>query len=151
MPTSDTRSWRQRLAAYQQPSAGRSILEIVITAAPLAAIWGAAWVAAHFGLWWLALLLAVPAALFLVRLFMIQHDCGHGSFFRTRWANDVLGHVLGVVTLTPYTDWRRSHAGHHATTGNLIIFLDDGSRFELKLQVVQLGSPGAVQRSRTDI
>ena len=65
------------------------------------------------------LLLAVPAAGFLVRLFMIQHDCGHGAFFRAQLANDWVGRVLGIVTLTPYDVWRRSHALHHATTGNL--------------------------------
>jgi omega-6 fatty acid desaturase (delta-12 desaturase) len=65
------------------------------------------------------LLLAVPAAGFLVRLFMIQHDCGHGSFFRHRVTNDWIGRVIGVLTLTPYDFWRRTHAAHHATSGNL--------------------------------
>jgi acyl-lipid omega-6 desaturase (Delta-12 desaturase) len=50
---------------------------------------------------------------------MIQHDCGHGSFFRRRWANDALGRAIGVLTLTPYAYWRRSHAIHHASSGNL--------------------------------
>ena len=63
--------------------------------------------------------MAVPAAGFLVRLFMIQHDCGHGSFFRRRVANDWVGRVLGALTLTPYDHWRRSHAIHHASSGNL--------------------------------
>jgi omega-6 fatty acid desaturase (delta-12 desaturase) len=61
----------------------------------------------------------VPAAGFLVRLFMIQHDCGHGSFFRHRLANDWVGRVIGVLTLTPYHFWQRTHAMHHATSGNL--------------------------------
>jgi acyl-lipid omega-6 desaturase (Delta-12 desaturase) len=65
------------------------------------------------------LLLAAPAAGFLVRLFMIQHDCGHGSLFRHRLANDWLGRVIGVLTLTPYDFWRRAHGIHHATSGNL--------------------------------
>jgi omega-6 fatty acid desaturase (delta-12 desaturase) len=65
------------------------------------------------------LLIAVPTAGFLVRLFMNQHDCGHGSFFRNRRANDWVGRVLGVVTLTPYDHWRECHASHHATSGNL--------------------------------
>src|SRR5262245_38060174 len=69
--------------------------------------------------YWLSLLLAVPAAGFLVRLFMIQHDCGHGAFFRHRVANDWIGRVIGVLTLTPYDFWRRTHAIHHATSGNL--------------------------------
>jgi omega-6 fatty acid desaturase (delta-12 desaturase) len=64
-------------------------------------------------------LLAVPASGFLVRLFMIQHDCGHGAFFRSRLANDWVGRVIGVLTLTPYDCWRRAHAIHHATSGNL--------------------------------
>jgi omega-6 fatty acid desaturase (delta-12 desaturase) len=55
----------------------------------------------------------------LVRLFLIQHDCGHGAFFRHRWLNDWVGRVIGVFTLTPYDVWRRDHAMHHATTGNL--------------------------------
>jgi omega-6 fatty acid desaturase (delta-12 desaturase) len=61
----------------------------------------------------------VPAAGFLVRLFLIQHDCGHGSFFRHRLANDWVGRAIGVFTLTPYDMWRREHAIHHATAGNL--------------------------------
>jgi omega-6 fatty acid desaturase (delta-12 desaturase) len=69
--------------------------------------------------YWLSLVIAVPAAGFLVRLFMIQHDCGHGAFFRHRWANDWAGRAIGVVTLTPYDHWRRSHAIHHANSGNL--------------------------------
>ncbi len=67
----------------------------------------------------LSLLLAIPAAGFLVRLFLIQHDCGHGAFFRHRLANDWIGRVIGVLTFTPYDVWRRSHALHHATTGDL--------------------------------
>jgi omega-6 fatty acid desaturase (delta-12 desaturase) len=63
--------------------------------------------------------LVVPAVFLLVRLFIIQHDCGHGSFFASRRANDLLGRALGVLTLTPYTFWRSSHAIHHAGSGNL--------------------------------
>jgi omega-6 fatty acid desaturase (delta-12 desaturase) len=69
--------------------------------------------------YWLSLLLAVPAAGLLVRLFIIQHDCGHGSFFRSRSANDRLGRLLSVLTLTPYGSWAQGHAAHHASTGNL--------------------------------
>jgi len=68
---------------------------------------------------WLILPLAVPAVFLLVRLFIIQHDCGHGSFFASRRANDLLGRTLGVLTLTPYVFWRRSHAIHHASSGKL--------------------------------
>ena len=65
------------------------------------------------------LLLTIPAGGFLLRLFLIQHDCGHGAFFSSRRCNDWLGRSLGVLTLTPYYYWRRSHAIHHASTGNL--------------------------------
>ncbi len=63
--------------------------------------------------------LAVLAAGFVIRLFIIQHDCGHGSFFRSRRANDALGLLCSLVTLTPYADWRRQHAGHHAIWNDL--------------------------------
>jgi omega-6 fatty acid desaturase (delta-12 desaturase) len=69
--------------------------------------------------YWVTLLLAVPAAGFLVRTFIIFHDCGHGSFFKTRKANDTLGIITGVLTFTPYYRWRHHHALHHATSSNL--------------------------------
>ena len=66
-----------------------------------------------------ALLLALPMAGLFMRLFMFQHDCGHGSFFSSRQHNDAVGRVIGVLTLMPYTYWRRTHGIHHATAGNL--------------------------------
>src|SRR5262249_31652650 len=107
------------LLRYREPRHCRSIFEIAVTLVPFAALWALAWVAVHFGYWELSLLLGIPAAGFLVRLFMIQHDCGHGSFFRYRLANDWVGRILSVLTLTPYDDWRRSHAIHHANSGHL--------------------------------
>ena len=65
------------------------------------------------------LLLAIPTGALLVRVFIIQHDCGHGSFFGSRWANDAVGWLCSILTLTPYANWRRQHAGHHATWNNL--------------------------------
>ncbi len=76
------------------------------------------WVTLGFG-YWLTLLIAVPAAGFLVRLFMIQHDCGHGTLFRKRSTNDWIGRAISTLTLTPYYFWRRSHNIHHASSGNL--------------------------------
>ena len=96
----------------------RSLLELAVTAVPFVALWVLAWLALSIG-YWLTLLIAVPAAGFLVRLFMIQHDCGHGAFFRRKSSNDWTGRVLGVLTLTPYHVWRRSHAAHHASSGSL--------------------------------
>jgi omega-6 fatty acid desaturase (delta-12 desaturase) len=111
--------WTRTLARYREPHHGRSIFEISVTVLPFAALWAMAWAAVHFGYWELSFLLAIPAAAFLVRLFMIQHDCGHGCFFRYRLANDWTGRVLSVLTLTPYDDWRRAHAAHHASSGHL--------------------------------
>jgi len=112
------RDWVTILARYREPSPVRSVFELVLTAGCFVALWVLTWAALWFG-YWLALLVAVPAAGFLVRLFMIQHDCGHGSFFRRRSANDWVGRVIGALTLTPYDAWRRDHAIHHATSGNL--------------------------------
>ena len=70
-------------------------------------------------LFFITLALAVPAALFYVRVFVLFHDCTHCSLFRTRWANFVVGSLLGVVTMTPYFHWRTGHGVHHASAGNL--------------------------------
>ena len=114
----DARDWITALAAYRTPNLARSLAELGVTLVPFVALW----LLMLFSLrhsYWLCLILALPAAGFLVRLFMIQHDCGHGSFFRRRRANDWLGRVLGVLTLTPYGYWRRTHAVHHATSSHL--------------------------------
>lgn len=113
------REWMQKLGRYRQPSVWRSIVELAVTVLPFGAAWLAMILAVHFGYYWLAGLLLLPTAGLVVRMFLIQHDCGHGSFFPARAANDWTGRVLGVVTLTPYDYWRRSHAIHHATSGNL--------------------------------
>ncbi len=115
----NARLWTQILIRYREPSRIRSVFELAITALPLVALWTAAWFIYSLGYWWISLLMAVPSAGFLVRLFMIQHDCGHGAFFPNKWANDWVGRVIGVLTMTPYDFWRRTHAIHHATSGNL--------------------------------
>lgn len=69
--------------------------------------------------YWLVLLLAVPAGALLTRFFALQHDCGHGSLFESRDRNELVGRLISVMTFTPYDHWRRSHAMHHATSGNL--------------------------------
>jgi len=115
----DARRWARILRNYREPSHGRSICEIGVTLAPFLGLWALAWAAIHFGYWEVLPLLWILTAGFLVRLFMIQHDCGHGSFFRRRGANNWVGRIIGVLTLTPYEVWRRSHATHHASTGNL--------------------------------
>lgn len=110
--------WSRILTKYREPILYRSLFELAVTLAPFLAIWALAWWMVSISPW-LALALAVANAGFLVRLFMIQHDCGHGAFFRNRRVCDWVGRTIGVVTLTPYDVWRQTHAIHHATTGNL--------------------------------
>lgn len=95
-----------------------SLFQLMTTMAPFIGLLAVMAVATR-GMYWLTLLLAIPTAGLLVRLFIIQHDCGHGSFFRSRAANDFLGRTLSVLTLTPYGSWKQGHARHHATNGNL--------------------------------
>ena len=116
----DARRWTQILAPLSRSPVPRAASSSSSSRrGRLSLLWFLMWGGAAFRLFWLCLLLAVPAAGFLVRLFMIQHDCGHGAFFQPRLANDWVGRVLGVLTLTPYDFWRRTHAIHHATSGNL--------------------------------
>lgn len=112
------RDWVRILAAYREPDCARSLLELAMTALPLALLWGAAWWALSISPW-LALGVSILNGGFLVRLFVIQQDCGHGAFFARRSANDWLGRILGVLTLTPHAVWRHSHSIHHSTSGNL--------------------------------
>src|SRR5678815_2908455 len=85
---------------------------------PLAALWYLMYLT-HNVSWWLTVPLAILAGAFLIRVFIIFHDCGHGSFFKSRLANDVWGYIAGVLTLTPYYHWRWEHAIHHSSSGNL--------------------------------
>jgi omega-6 fatty acid desaturase (delta-12 desaturase) len=94
-------------------------MEAIATLVPFAALWLTMLWAVNAGHPWLAAVLAPLTGAFLVRAFMIQHDCGHGSFVPSRKANDVIGRLLSVLTLTPYDHWRTSHAMHHATVGHL--------------------------------
>jgi omega-6 fatty acid desaturase (delta-12 desaturase) len=87
--------WTPILRRYREPDHSRGVLEIFITAVPFALLWMLMWASLSLS-YWLTLIIAVPTAGFLVRLFMIQHDCGHGAFFRRRWANDWLGRAIGV-------------------------------------------------------
>ena len=114
----DTTRWVRTLREFSRPDHARSIFEIAVTAVPFVALWALMWASLQIG-YWACLLLAIPAAGFLVRLFMIQHDCSHGSFFRVRPANEWVGRVIGIATLTPFGVWQRTHSIHHASSGNL--------------------------------
>jgi len=117
-PIPDPRTLTDILNRYRLPSLRRSLLQLVPTVGLFAAAWVVALLAIRVG-WWASLVVAIPTGGLLVRLFIIQHDCGHGSFFRSRAANDLVGFVLGVLTLMPYGYWRRTHAMHHKTSGDL--------------------------------
>ncbi len=113
------REWNRLLAPYKQTDRKRALSQLVTSAVPFVLLWAAMAWSVGAGHYWLTGLLAVLAAGFYLRLFMIQHDCGHGAFFRSATANNRLGGILGVVTFFPYGYWRRTHAIHHATHGNL--------------------------------
>jgi omega-6 fatty acid desaturase (delta-12 desaturase) len=110
--------FRSLLAKYREPSLPRSIAQILTTLVPLFGLWALMFflMDASYGL---ALLLALPAAGLLMRVFIIQHDCGHGSYFKSKRANDFLGRFCSILTMTPYNCWRKLHAIHHATSGDL--------------------------------
>jgi omega-6 fatty acid desaturase (delta-12 desaturase) len=111
-------SWSARLASYKGADFSRSVRQLALSALLFAGSWTLMYLSLSVS-YWLTLLLAVPTAFFLIRLFIIQHDCGHGSFFASSRAADIVGSILGVFTLTPYHYWRKTHALHHATSGNL--------------------------------
>lgn len=114
----DTSNWKAIVLKYQQPSLPRAIWQLVNTLVPLALLWVLMYFAVQKA-WWLAVPLAMLAGAFLVRVFIIFHDCGHGSFFKSSRANDIVGFITGVLTFTPYFHWRWEHSIHHATSGHL--------------------------------
>src|SRR5204863_5644616 len=114
----DDIAWKQIVLKFQQPSRERALWQITDTIGPYAAIWYLMYLSLSIS-WWLVLPLAVLAGMFLVRVFIIFHDCGHGSFFKSRVANDVAGFITGLLTFTPFYQWRWDHAIHHATSGHL--------------------------------
>ena len=112
------RNWRSIVAPFANAERGRSIFQLVSTLSLL--------VVALVGLYWagkvsylLTLALSLPTAGLLTRTFIIMHDCGHGSYFTSRRANDIVGVITGFLTLMPYSKWRREHALHHASSGDL--------------------------------
>ncbi len=106
------------MAKYQQPALRRSLWQLINTLVPYGALWYLMYLSLGVS-YWLTGALALVAAGFLVRVFIIFHDCGHGSFFESRKANDVLGAITGLLCFTPYYHWRWEHAQHHATSGDL--------------------------------
>lgn len=114
----DYKDLREILSTYQKPSLAGSLWQLANTLIPYAVLWYLMFISLRIS-YWLTLALAVVAAGFMMRTFIIFHDCGHGSFFASRKANRLVGTITGIITFTPYEHWRHNHAIHHATAGNL--------------------------------
>jgi omega-6 fatty acid desaturase (delta-12 desaturase) len=111
-------AWKNTLARYQRASTKRALWQLTNTVVPYLLLWYAMYRVLEISIW-LTVPLAVIAAAFLVRIFIIFHDCTHGSYFRSRRANDIVGFIAGVLTFTPYQHWQWEHAVHHGTAGDL--------------------------------
>ncbi len=109
---------RATLASHQAPVLGHSLGQMASTFLPFFGLIAAMYALVDISPW-LSLALAIPAAGLIVRIFIIQHDCGHGAFFRSKAANEWLGRFCSLFTMTPYANWRRQHANHHAMWNNL--------------------------------
>jgi len=114
----DGRKLRLEMADYQRPSRWRSIWQLINTLVPFVVLWYVAYRTLEYS-YWLTLPVIVVLAGLMIRAFIIFHDCGHGSFFRSEAANSFWGWVTGILTVTPYRHWRARHARHHGTSGNL--------------------------------
>lgn len=109
---------KKEVTPYENTNTKKSILQLINTLGPLLLLWTAAYFTLSVS-YWLTLPITIIAAGFLVRTFIIFHDCGHQSFFKSRRANDLLGNITGILTHFPYQQWKNEHAIHHATSSNL--------------------------------
>jgi acyl-lipid omega-6 desaturase (Delta-12 desaturase) len=112
------RFWQKVVRKYSQPDLRKSIWQIVNSLIPYLFIWFLIYKSLEYP-YWVTFLLILPACGFLVRIFIIFHDCGHGAFFKSKKANDIVGRIMGILTFTPYHKWHHQHQIHHATAGNL--------------------------------
>jgi acyl-lipid omega-6 desaturase (Delta-12 desaturase) len=117
-PKTGASRWKQIVTRYEQPALRRSLWQLINTLLPYVALWYLMYLSLGVS-YWLTGTLSLLAAGFLVRVFIIFHDCGHGSFFKSRKANDIVGFITGVLSFTPYFHWRWEHALHHASAGDL--------------------------------
>ena len=114
----DKTVWKKMVTPYQAPDLRRSLWQVANSLIPYLIIWYMMIQTIEIS-FWLTLPLIILAAGFLARLFIIFHDCGHGSFFASRQANDTVGFIMGLFNFTPYYFWRHEHAVHHASSGDL--------------------------------
>ncbi|HSQ03706.1 MAG TPA: fatty acid desaturase, partial [Burkholderiales bacterium] len=118
VPANNARFWQQKAAAYRSSSVKRGVLQLATSIIPLGVLLSLMYASLSYS-YWITLALAPIAAGFHVRTFIIMHDCAHGSFLPSKRANEVLGFITGVLTLFPFAQWRRDHALHHASSGDL--------------------------------
>lgn len=114
----DVAAWKEIVLKYQRPSPWRALWQIIDTLIPIGLLWYLMYLCLPVS-WWLVVPLAVFMGALLVRVFIIFHDCGHGSFFKSPAANDLVGFLAGILTFTPYYHWRWEHAIHHSAAGDL--------------------------------
>ncbi len=110
--------WKKIVVRYQTPSTGRAIWQLINTLLPYVGLWYLMYLSLAVS-FWLLVPLAMLAGAFMVRAFIIFHDCGHGSFFKSQRANHIWGAITGVLTFTPYYHWRWEHSIHHSSSGDL--------------------------------
>ena len=118
VPDSDRLYWRQSVARHEQPSLRHSLLDLVTSALPYLALTVAMYLCLEVSVW-ITLALAIPAAGFLMRTFIVFHDCAHGSFLPSKRGNLWVGRVTGLLVFQPFGNWRHNHAVHHGTAGDL--------------------------------
>lgn len=116
--SAESAAWKEIVARYQTPSTPRALWQIINTLVPYGLLWYLMSRTLAVS-WWITAPLAVFAGAFLIRIFIIFHDCGHNSFFKSRHANDIVGFIAGLLTFTPYYHWRWEHNIHHASAGHL--------------------------------
>lgn len=139
MTNNSNKNWQSIISKYNKPRLSRSVWQLINSIGPYLILWAVAVYAIQFSFW-----LALPAILlasgFLVRIFIIFHDCGHGSFFKTKKMNEIVGKVCGIMAFTPYDKWTDSHRYHHQTVGNLDK-RGDGDVWTLTVDEYQNSSP----------
>ncbi len=112
--------WYDEVKAYERPILSKAIWQLINTFVPYALVWFLAVRTVQLGYsYWITLPLVVVMACLMVRIFIFFHDCTHGSFFVSRKANTILGYITGILTFTPFEEWRRTHGIHHSTAGDL--------------------------------
>lgn len=114
----EQQNWKKIIAPYEKSNVRHSVWQLFNTLIPFFGLWSLAYLSLSVS-YWLSLVFIIPAAGFLIRIFIIFHDCCHHSFFSNRRANAIVGTITGILTCCPYHQWRYTHTVHHATSGNL--------------------------------